>query len=103
MAGDLAEGVSNADYDYGQPAFLGIGLGSGTTVQGAYDGTPAADAGIGAGDQITSVGGIAVDTATQLRAAIASHSPGDDVSVTWTDSSGSSHTETITLANGPVA
>ena len=44
-----------------------------------------------------------MDTATQLRAAIASHSPGDDVSVTWTDSSGSSHTETVTLANGPVA
>ena len=103
VAGDLTDGVSNADYVYGQPAFLGIGLGSGTAVQGAYDGTPAADAGIGAGDQITSVGGIAVDTATQLRAAIASHSPGDDVSVTWTDSSGSSHTETITLANGPVA
>ena len=103
VAGDLAQGVRNADYDYGQPAFLGIGLGDGTAVQGAYDGTPAADAGIGAGDQITAVGGVAVDTATQLRAAIASHSPGDDVSVTWTDSSGSSHTETITLANGPVA
>jgi S1-C subfamily serine protease len=103
VAGDLTDGVTNADYVYGQPAFLGIGLGSGTAVQGAYDGTPAADAGIGAGDQITSVGDIAVDTATQLRAAIASHSPGDDVSVTWTDSSGSSHTETITLANGPVA
>ena len=103
VAGDLTDGVNNADYVYGQPAFLGIGLGSGTAVQGAYDGTPAADAGIGAGDQITSVGGIAVDTATQLRAAIASHSPGDDVSVTWTDSSGSSHTVTITLANGPVA
>ncbi len=103
VAGDLTDGASNADYDYGQPAFLGIGLGSGTTVEGAYEGTPAADAGIAAGDQITSVGGIAVDTATQLRAAIASHSPGDDVSVTWTDSSGSSHTESVTLANGPVA
>ena len=103
VADDLSQGVRDADYDYGQPAFLGIGLGSGTTVQGAYDGTPATDAGIGAGDQITSVGGIAVDTATQLRSAIASHSPGDDVSVTWTDSSGSSHTATVTLANGPVA
>ena len=29
--------------------------------------------------------------------------PGDDVRVTWTDSSGSSHTEIVTLANGPVA
>jgi S1-C subfamily serine protease len=102
VAGDLTQGVQDAGYDYGQPAFLGIGLGSGTTVQGAYDGTPAAGAGIGEGDQITSIGGIAVDTATQLRAAIAAHSPGDDVSVTWTDSSGSSHTESVTLASGPV-
>jgi S1-C subfamily serine protease len=103
VASDLTQGVQDADYDYGQPAFLGIGLGSGTTVQGAYDGTPAAEAGIGVGDRITSIGSIAVDTATQLRAAIATHSPGNDVSVTWTDSAGSSHTETVTLANGPVA
>jgi S1-C subfamily serine protease len=102
IAEDLENGVKNASYDYGRPAFLGVGLGSGTTVEGVYDGTPAADAGITAGDSITRVGGLAVTTQTQLRAAVASHSPGDSVSVTWTDASGTSRTRSLTLAKGPV-
>jgi len=104
VAQGLTNGVANADYDYAQPAFLGIGLGSGTgtTVQGAYDGTPAALAGVGAGDRITSVGGTDVQTATRLRNAIAAHSPGDKVNVSWADTSGSSHSATVTLVEGPV-
>ena len=88
IAEDLENGVTNTSYDYGRSAFLWVGLGSGTTVEGVYDGTPAADAGIAAGDTITRVGGIAVTTHTQLRAAVASHVPRDSVSVTWTDASG---------------
>ena len=103
VADDLENGVANADYAYGRPAFLGIGLGNGTTVAGVYDGTPAAKAGLVEGDTITAIGGIAVDTQTQLRAAVASHDPGDQVSVGWTDTSGARHTETLTLQQGPVA
>ena len=102
IAEDLTNSVSNADYDYAQPAFLGVGLATGTTVQEVYDGTPAADADIAAGDSITSVGGVDTTTATQLQSAIASHSPGDDVKVTWTDANGTSHSATVTLAKGPV-
>ncbi len=102
IAGDLENGVKKASYDYGYPAFLGVGLGSGATVEGVYADTPAADSGIAAGDTITKVGGIAVTTQTQLRAAVASHAPGDTVSVTWTDSSGTSHATSLTLAKGPV-
>jgi hypothetical protein len=29
--------------------------------------------------------------------------PGDSVSVSWIDTSGQSHTSTVTLANGPAA
>ena len=58
IADDLENGVTGARYDYGCPAFLGVGLGqTGTTVQGVYQGTPAADAGIVAGDRITAVDG----------------------------------------------
>jgi S1-C subfamily serine protease len=102
VAEDLTNAVRNADYDYARPAFLGIGLASGTTVQGVYDGTPASDAGIDAGDSITSVGGVDTTTAIQLQAAIAQHSPGDDVKVTWTDTTGGTHSATVTLAKGPV-
>ncbi len=103
IAGDLESRTQGASYTYGSPAFLGIGLANGTAVQGTYDGTPAAKAGIRAGDQITSVSGIRTTTPTQLRAAIAHHSPGDRVSITWTDAGGVSHTATVTLASGPVA
>ncbi len=103
IADDLESGATDAAYTYGSPAFLGIGLGeTGTVVQGVYDGTPAADAGIGAGDTITRIDGTAVSTSEQLRAAIAAHEPGDEVSVTWTDSSGGGHSATVTLGTGPV-
>lgn len=103
IADDLESGTQAAGYSYGYPAFLGIALGNGTTVQGVYDGTPASEADIVAGDQITNIGGVVTTTAAQLRSAIADHSPGDEVTVTWTDASGSSHSATATLAKGPVA
>ena len=93
-----------AAYAYGYPAFLGVGLGDGTTVQGVYDGTPAADAGtrrrrhdhLGRRHRDRHRG-------PSCRPRSPAHSPGDDVRVTWTDSSGASHSATVTLAQGPVA
>jgi S1-C subfamily serine protease len=103
IAGDLESGVTSSRYDYGYPAFLGIGLGDTTgTVQGVYPSTPAAGAGIEAGDTVTAIDGAQVSTSAALRAAVAAHSPGDRVSVTWTDTNGASHTATVTLAQGPV-
>jgi S1-C subfamily serine protease len=104
IADDLENGTENARYEYGNPAFLGVGLaGSGTTVGGAYAGTPAARAGIAAGDRITRVGTTTVSTAAGLRQAIQGYSPGDRVRIVWTDSAGTSHITTVTLIAGPVA
>jgi len=75
---------------------------TGTTVEGVYDGTPAAKAGIVAGDRITAIGSTQVGTSTRLRRAVAALSPGDAVSVTWTDAQGASHTRTVTLVAGAV-
>ena len=102
VADELEAGVSSSRYEYGYPAFLGVGLDNGTTVAGVYDGTPAAKAGIVAGDKITKVGSTSVTTRAQLRAAVASYSPGDTVSVTWTAADGASHTAMITMIKGPV-
>ncbi|MCW2818608.1 MAG: serine protease [Marmoricola sp.] len=103
VADDLESGVQSTAYSYGRPAFLGIGLGSGTTVAGAYAGTPAARAGLGQGDTITAIAGKAVTTQAELRATVAAHRPGERIAVSWTDASGARHTETLTLAQGPVA
>ena len=101
---DLDSGVAKARYDYGYPAFLGIGLGeTGTTVQGVFRSTPAAAAGIAAGDTVTAIDGTPVRTSTALRSAVSAHSPGESVSVTWTDAAGASHTQSLTLVEGPVA
>jgi S1-C subfamily serine protease len=101
---DLDSGVAKARYDYGYPAFLGVGLGqTGTAVQGVFEATPAAEAGIAAGDTITAIDGTPVDTSAALRSAVAAHSPGESVSVTWTDAAGASHTASLTLIDGPVA
>jgi S1-C subfamily serine protease len=100
---DLDSGVQSSRYDYTRPAFLGVGLSdTGTTVVGVFDGGPAAHAGITAGDRITAVGSTQVSTSTELRSAIAALSPGDSVSISWTDTAGSSHEATVTLAKGAV-
>ena len=104
IADDLEQGVQDAAYAYGRPAFLGIGLGeTGTTVQGAYAGTPAARAGIAEGDTITAVDGTAVSTGDRLRSLISAHDPGDSVEITWRTAAGATRTATVTLAEGPVA
>jgi S1-C subfamily serine protease len=104
IAGDLEDGTQNARYEYGQPAFLGLGLaGTSSRVGMVYAGTPAAHAGIVAGDTITRVGTSRVHTATQLRAAVTTYSPGDQVRLTWTDASGTSHIASVTLVAGPIA
>jgi S1-C subfamily serine protease len=104
IAGDLENGTQNARYEYGSPAFLGIGLtGNGTRVGQVYAGTPAARAGVTAGDTITRVGTTRVNTAQQLRAAVTAYSPGDQVRLTWSDADGTSHISSVTLMAGPIA
>ncbi len=76
---------------------------SGATVEGTLSGSPAATAGLAAGDVITSVAGQTVTDPTQISTILSSDHPGDQVNVTWTDSSGASHTASITLASGPAA
>jgi S1-C subfamily serine protease len=102
IASDLESGVTNSAYSYGYPAFLGVGLASGTTVGQVYDGTGAAEAGLAAGDTITSIDGTATGTTAKLRSVVAAHQAGDKVSVSWTDQGGTSHTGTLTLGKGPV-
>jgi S1-C subfamily serine protease len=66
-------------------------------------GSPAAGAGISVGSIITALNGTAVGTNLALRNAIVAHNPGASLSVTWTDTAGTSHTATVTLASGPPA
>lgn len=99
-------GDDTGPINLGYSAFLGVGLSTsgGAAVVGnlVIDG-PAASAGITAGSTITAFDGTAVKSAAHLRRLIQQHSPGEQVTVTWTDARGSAHDATLTLERAPVA
>ncbi len=74
---------------------------SGATVAGVVTSGPAQEAGLAQGDVITSLGGTTISSANDLTNAMASHHPGDKVSIAWTDTNGQSHTATVQLSSGP--
>jgi len=107
IADRIQSGEDSATIQQGTPAFLGVQLAQdaagAATISGVVDGSPAAEAGLQAGDTITAVGGTTVDSADALSATLAERNPGDQVRVTWVDTTGTSHTATITLVAGPAA
>ena len=71
-----------------QHAYLGIHVGDapngGATIGSVQSGSPAAAAGLKAGDVITAVDGKPITSADDLTAAVAAHAPKDKVTVTIT-------------------
>jgi S1-C subfamily serine protease len=111
VVNQIRSGQTNASIIYGQVGFigvtaqtldaaaasqLGLNVSSGALIVGVQSGSPAAGAGIARNSVITSVGGTAVTSVDTLGTAIRSHKPGERVSVTWVNASGS-HTATVTL------
>ena len=76
---------------------------NGAAVSDVSSGSPADNAGIQPGDTITAVGSKSVDSADQLRTVLNGYHPGDKVTITWTDDSGTSHHASVTLTKGPPA
>jgi S1-C subfamily serine protease len=104
IATQIEQGVSSATIHQGYPGFLGVSVDDGqggATVLGVLATGPAAGAGVSAGDVITALDDSPVTAAADLTTALAGHSQGDRVTLTWSDSSGGSHSAAITLATGP--
>lgn len=111
----IESGVETDTVSIGYPAFIGIGLAAdgaagangqtvvGATVSGVIANTPAASTGLAAGDVITALNGVAIDSGSTLTATMKGLQPGQTVSITWTDTAGTSHTADITLIEGPAA
>jgi S1-C subfamily serine protease len=76
---------------------------SGALVRGVDSDAPAADAGIESGDIITAVDGKTVTSASALTQTVRIHNPGDKITITWIDSSGSHRHASVKLATGPAA
>jgi S1-C subfamily serine protease len=127
IAQQITSGQGTATSHVGSTAFLGVELStsssqggsgnffgnnsgsgsgsssSGAAVSGVLSGGPAAQAGLAAGDTITSLDGNSVDSPSSLSALMVGHHPGDHVQIGWVDSSGQSHTATVVLGSGPPA
>jgi S1-C subfamily serine protease len=74
---------------------------SGALVDGVLCGTPAATAGIVAGDVITSIGGRTVSTPGSLSAIINLYRPGSKARLAWVSPGGSHHAAVVTLGAAP--
>ena len=90
-------GVSVQSLDAATAQQLGLSITSGALVASVQPGAPAASAGLTRNSVITVFGGKTITNADELGTAIRSHQPGDRVSVTWVNASGS-HSATVTLA-----
>ncbi len=119
IAQRIEAGTSSATVHIGATGFIGVALvtsgtgpgtggpgsatAAGVTVAGVENGSPAATAGLVAGDVIESVDGQSVDSQAAVAAIMAAHHPGDKVSISWLDQFGQQHTATVVLAAGPAA
>ena len=112
IARQITAGQSSSTVHIGKSAFLGVEVrpssslrdfSNGADIAGVVPGSPAASAGLSAGDTITSVGGQRVTSPNDLSAILRQDHPGDRVRVVWTDQGGHAHSATVQLATGPVA
>jgi S1-C subfamily serine protease len=107
IADQIVGGRSSGEVHIGETAFLGISLSSasassrGLVVAGSVSGSPAAHAGIVAGDVVTSVDGHNTTTLDALRRQLDAFHPGDRLRVTWSDGHGNSQSQSLTLTDGP--
>ena len=120
LAHQIIGGQGSSTVHIGQSAFLGVSVNTGGQdqqgqfgqgAQGAQSGAeiaaevangPAQQAGLVAGDVITSVNGTAVNSASSLTGLMDTVHPGDKVSVVYTDTAGQQHTVTVTTVSGPI-
>ena len=111
IASQIEAGQSSASVHIGSTAFLGIAITSSgapgfpasaaAQVAGVEPGSAAAQAGLAAGDAVTSLGGRSITSSADIRSVLSAHHPGDKISITWTDQAGQSHSATVILATGP--
>ena len=109
IASQIEGASASATVHIGPTAFLGVEVSAtssrstGAALAGVVSGSPAASAGLSAGDTIISLGGTEVASPTALSSLMAGYHPGDRVQLTWTTASGQQHSATLQLATGPAA
>ena len=103
IADQIEDGKASETVHIGESAMLGVSVVSNGDTTGAVVGDVLADgkadeAGIEAGDVITSFAGKTVESAHSLSSLLNEQHPGDKVEVGWVDQAGQQHKETIERA-----
>jgi S1-C subfamily serine protease len=105
IAERIESGTDSSTIHQGYPAFLGVSVSpaaaDGAAIAGIVPGSPAASAGLAAGDVVTAVGGTTVSSAAGLSTALEGYQPGQRVAITWTGTDGTSRSATVPLVAGP--
>jgi S1-C subfamily serine protease len=106
IAKQIVAGRSSATVHIGSTPFIGVSVSTqqsdgGALIQSVVAGSPADQAGLVAGDTITSVDGTTVTTYAQLSSALLLHNAGDTVTLQWVDTTGATQTGSLTTATGP--
>ena len=120
VARQIAGGQASSVVHIGLPGFMGVQVAdasqgcqagpgggpaapvtSGAMICQVYPGTPAASAGLQAGDVITAAGGQPVTSAAGLTAITGKYQPGQDVPLSYVTSSGARASTTVKLIAGP--
>ncbi len=109
IAGKVVAGTASARIHIGETAFIGVQIAGGfrgrhaggAAIAGVTPGTPAATAGLTAGDVVTAVNGSSISSSNSLRSSILTKKPGDSITITYSDQYGASHSVKLELASGP--
>jgi len=114
LAAQIEAGQASATVHLGVPGQLGVvmsdpapsigagaGPGAGVIVAEVMSGSPAANAGVVAGDILTDVDGQPATTPDGVAAQIKQHRAGEKINFSWTDESNRHRTATVILAPGP--
>jgi S1-C subfamily serine protease len=114
IAQQIEAGRASSSVHIGATAFLGVevspaqaGTGAagqpttGVVISGVVPRTPAAGAGLTAGDTILAVGGHQISSNPDVQKVIQRYHPGDKISVEWADQLGRTQAATVTMTAGP--
>jgi S1-C subfamily serine protease len=91
IAAQIENDQSSATVHIGPTAFLGVELAPATsraTIVVVLSGSPAAKAGLGSGDVITSLAGQTVDSQAALISLLDRYRPGEQLKLGWSDRTG---------------
>jgi S1-C subfamily serine protease len=110
IARQIESGRRSSEVHVGPTPFLGIDVsvdgqayrsGRGALIQGVAPSSPAARAGLGAGDVITSLDGLTIASAGSITHVILKAAPGMTIGIAWIGTDGTAHHGHIRLTSGP--